>query len=92
MKWNSAISCLEYDGVLYVRETAPYGQQIGLQAVMQKVVRTLPSRTMNVHVNFTDYSGKPLKRVYQIRDGLYAPMGRQVTNWRDSSGKKVELV
>jgi hypothetical protein len=79
------------DGVLVVKEQAPYGKQLGLQAVMQFVVKMYPASELSVHVLFCDYKGKPLKRVYRIREGLYAPVGRQTTNWRDYTGSKVTV-
>ena len=80
-----------HDGVLIVKETAPYGKQMGLQAVMQAVVSAYPEHTMNVHVLFSTYHGKPLKRAYQIRQGLYAPTGRARTVWKDCTGRQVSM-
>lgn len=72
-----------------VRETAPWGKQMGLQRVMQSLASEYPTESVTVRIMFSTYHGKPLKRDFHMHNGLYAPHNRKVTNWRDKDGKKV---
>jgi hypothetical protein len=79
------------DGILHVKETAPWGKQLGLQGVMQSLVQEFPHETCTVYMHYATYEGSPLLSIYQLSKGLYAPVGRAKTNWRDKTGKKVDV-